>query len=74
VAAVCLLPVLSWAWYLPGMAPINFNVDQPVELKVNSLDSVKTQLPYEYYHIPFCPVEGNPVQTAEVYTTAIFAV
>jgi hypothetical protein len=54
------------AWYLPGMAPINFKTGQPVELKVNSLDSVKTQMPFEYYHIPFCKPEGEPVQSPEV--------
>merc|ERR1719191_2350527 len=26
----------------------------PVELKVNKLTSVKTQLPYSYYTLPFC--------------------
>ena len=28
-----------------------------VNIKVNKLSSVKTQLPYEYYHLPFCKPE-----------------
>ena len=28
-----------------------------MNIKVNKLSSVKTQLPYEYYHLPFCKPE-----------------
>jgi len=41
--------------YLPGVAPIDYNVGDVVELKVNKLTSVKTQLPYHFYDkVPFC--------------------
>ncbi len=31
----------------------------PVQLKVNKLVSLKTQLPFPYYHLPYCvPPEG----------------
>jgi len=41
--------------YLPGVAPVDYNKDDVVELKVNKLTSVKTQLPYNFYDkVPFC--------------------
>ena len=42
------------AWYLPGVAPHDFLKGDKVELHVNKLTSVKTQLPFEYYHLPYC--------------------
>jgi transmembrane 9 superfamily protein 2/4 len=42
------------AFYLPGVAPVNFDPGEKVELKVNKLTSVHTQLPYKYYSLPFC--------------------
>lgn len=54
------------AFYLPGVAPIDYEVNAPVELKVNSLDSIHTVLPMEYYGIGvFCEPEGKPVLSAE---------
>jgi len=41
--------------YLPGVAPVDYNEGDVVELKVNKLTSVKTQLPYGFYDkLPFC--------------------
>merc|ERR1719388_673179 len=42
------------AFYLPGVAPIEYQEHAKVDLKVNKLTSVKTQLPYRYYFLPFC--------------------
>jgi len=42
------------ALYLPGVAPIEYGEGDKVELKVNKLTSVKTQLPYRYYELPYC--------------------
>lgn len=42
------------AFYLPGVAPRNYEEGEPVQLKVVKLDSVKTQLDYDYYSLPFC--------------------
>ena len=48
------------AFYLPGVAPRNFAQGEKVDLKVNSLTSTRTHLPYDYYsHGEFCkPVDG----------------
>ncbi|KAL1523795.1 hypothetical protein AB1Y20_018718 [Prymnesium parvum] len=42
------------AFYLPGVAPHEYANHEPVEIKVNKLSSTKTQLPYDYYSLPFC--------------------
>jgi len=42
------------AFYLPGVAPTEYHEGSPVEVKVNKLTSVKTQLPYRYYVLPYC--------------------
>ena len=54
VLAVLLTCVVDAAHYLPGVAPREFAVGEPVELLVNKLTSTKTMLPYEYYDLPFC--------------------
>ena len=41
-------------FYLPGVAPKDYATGDRVALKVNSLTSVETHLPYEYYKLPFC--------------------
>lgn len=41
--------------YIPGIAPVEYLDGEEVELKVNKLTSVHTQLPYKYYDkLPFC--------------------
>ncbi|PWS22724.1 hypothetical protein DKP78_16875, partial [Enterococcus faecium] len=41
-------------FYLPGVAPTDFGKGDSLPVKVNKLTSVKTQLPYAYYSLPFC--------------------
>eukprot|EP00967_Tisochrysis_lutea_P054019 scaffold67376_cov31-Tisochrysis_lutea.AAC.4 len=41
-------------FYLPGVAPHEYQDNERVEIKVNKLSSTKTQLPYDYYSLPFC--------------------
>ena len=38
----------------PSVAPKEYNDGDKVDLKVNSLTSIKTHLPYDYYGLPFC--------------------
>jgi transmembrane 9 superfamily protein 2/4 len=45
---------LSHAFYLPGVAPADFQKRDPLLVKVNKLTSIKTQLPYSYYSLPYC--------------------
>nr|XP_023659902.1 transmembrane 9 superfamily member 4-like isoform X1 [Paramormyrops kingsleyae] len=44
-------------FYVPGVAPINYQKYSLVEIKAVKLTSSHTQLPYEYYSLPFCQPE-----------------
>lgn len=62
-----LLGLSAWladAFYLPGVAPQDFKKKDVMFLKVNKLSSIKNQLPYEYYSLPYCRPE-KIVQSAE---------
>uniref|UniRef100_A0A3Q2WTQ4 Transmembrane 9 superfamily member n=1 Tax=Haplochromis burtoni TaxID=8153 RepID=A0A3Q2WTQ4_HAPBU len=48
-----LLP-MSRSFYVPGVAPRNFHDGDVVDIKAVKLTSSRTQLPYEYYSLPFC--------------------
>nr|TKR97266.1 hypothetical protein D5086_0000214890 [Populus alba] len=50
-----LLAYQSRSFYLPGVAPQDFVTGVELKLKVNKLTSTKTQLPYSYYSLPYCP-------------------
>ncbi|KAI6078711.1 Transmembrane 9 superfamily member 2 [Aix galericulata] len=60
-------PPLAAAFYLPGLAPVNFceadretaECKSGIELFVNRLDSVESVLPYEYTAFDFCQAEGK---------------
>jgi len=45
------------AFYLPGVSPHEYADGERVEIKVNKLSSTKTQMPYDYYSLPFCKPE-----------------
>lgn len=56
-------------FYLPGVAPQEYATGAKVELKVNKLTSTKTQLPYEYYRLPYCTpasIENVAINLGEV--------
>eukprot|EP00403_Amphidinium_massartii_P020157 CAMPEP_0178417190 /NCGR_PEP_ID=MMETSP0689_2-20121128/24447_1 /TAXON_ID=160604 /ORGANISM="Amphidinium massartii, Strain CS-259" /LENGTH=496 /DNA_ID=CAMNT_0020038549 /DNA_START=3 /DNA_END=1490 /DNA_ORIENTATION=+ len=56
------VPCLVRGFYLPGVAPKDYTKGEEVELKVNKLTSVKTQLPFDYYALPYCkPNKIQPV-------------
>ena len=47
------------AFYLPGVAPHSYTEGEEVDLKVNKLSSIHTQLPFDYYSLKFCKPEGG---------------
>lgn len=55
------LPLLSvcTGFYVPGVAPKEFQKDAIVEVKAVKMTSIKTQLPYEYYSLKFCEPKGE---------------
>ncbi|CAF1194796.1 unnamed protein product [Didymodactylos carnosus] len=46
------LHVPTTCFYIPGVAPIDFEQHDPVEVKAVKMTSTKTQLPYDYYDLP----------------------
>ncbi|KAK4483660.1 hypothetical protein RD792_010861 [Penstemon davidsonii] len=63
ISSMCLLLLLievspAIGFYLPGVAPRDFQTGESLEVKVNKLSSTKTQLPYDYYFLSYCkPLE-----------------
>lgn len=53
------------AFYLPGSYPHNHNPNSFLFVKVNSLTSIDTELPYSYYSLPFCEPQGGIKDSAE---------
>lgn len=54
------------AFYVPGVAPVEFEKGQRIEIKAVKLTSSRTQLPYEYYSLQFClPKNGTVVYKSE---------
>ncbi|KZV14460.1 hypothetical protein F511_43074 [Dorcoceras hygrometricum] len=46
-------------FYLPGSYPHNYGIGDFLNVKVNSLTSIETEMPFRYYSLPFCtPKEG----------------
>ncbi|KAF5400707.1 Transmembrane 9 superfamily member [Paragonimus heterotremus] len=43
------------AWHVPGVTPNEFKVGDPLEVRAVKLISSKTQLPFRYYDLDFCP-------------------
>lgn len=56
LSLLCLLVCAHAAsgFYLPGVAPRDYQKGDAIGVKVVKLDSIKTQLPYDYYSLPFC--------------------
>jgi transmembrane 9 superfamily protein 2/4 len=50
---LCSSFVSVFSLYLPGVVPQTYKAGDEVEVKLNKLDSVKTQLSYSYYSLPF---------------------
>eukprot|EP01018_Ginkgo_biloba_P000822 Gb_23530 [translate_table: standard] len=53
LALLCSISTAS-CFYLPGVAPQDFNRGDKLQVKVNKLSSTKTQLPYDYYSLKYC--------------------
>lgn len=56
---------LSTAFYIPGVQPRDFARDEAVDLKVNALTSTHTQVPRDYYRLPFCQPADGPEMVSE---------
>jgi len=54
---LCLSHLFFCQAYLPGVAPRGYERNEAIPLKVNSLTSSHTQMPYKYYSLAFCVPE-----------------
>ncbi|CAM8945928.1 unnamed protein product [Rhodiola kirilowii] len=56
---MCFIIQMTQCYYLPGSYPHNYVVGSQLSVKVNSLTSIDTEIPFSYYSLPFCnPPEG----------------
>jgi transmembrane 9 superfamily protein 2/4 len=53
------------AFYVPGVRPYSFAEGEEVKLKVNALTSTHTQIPRDFYRLPFCQPAGGPKMASE---------
>ncbi|XP_047321434.1 transmembrane 9 superfamily member 11-like [Impatiens glandulifera] len=59
VLFACFTSCICNGFYLPGSYPHKYAIGDALSVKVNSLTSIDTELPYSYYSLPFCkPPEG----------------
>ncbi|XP_062078276.1 transmembrane 9 superfamily member 11 [Humulus lupulus] len=59
VLVICLIFNLGHGFYLPGSYPHKYVDGDFLNVKVNSLTSIDTEMPFSYYSLPFCkPPEG----------------
>ncbi|KAE8729538.1 Transmembrane 9 superfamily member 12 [Hibiscus syriacus] len=59
VLTIFLIFQYGYGFYLPGSYPHKYVVGDPLSVKVNSLTSIDTEMPFSYYSLPFCkPPEG----------------
>ncbi|XWS17034.1 hypothetical protein CRYUN_Cryun33cG0032900 [Craigia yunnanensis] len=59
VLTICLIFQSGYGFYLPGSYPHKYVVGDYLSVKVNSLTSIDTEMPFSYYSLPFCkPTEG----------------
>merc|ERR1719412_2485270 len=59
LASVAILVECATGFYVPGVAPQDFRKGDPIEVRAIKMTSSHTQLPYEYYSLPFCPPKGG---------------
>lgn len=52
-------------FYVPGVAPVEFKKGQKIDVKAVKMTSIHTQLPYEYYSLPFCRPKKEIVYKSE---------
>ncbi|GMI89183.1 hypothetical protein like AT5G35160 [Hibiscus trionum] len=65
VLAMCLIFQSGYGFYLPGSYPHKYIVGDPLSVKVNSLTSIDTEMPFSYYSLPFCRPQGGVKDSAE---------
>ena len=53
------------AFYVPGVKSETFKKGDEVQMKVNAVTSIHTQIPKPYYRLPFCKPEDGIKMASE---------
>ena len=53
---------ISIAFYVPGVAPQDFSEGDRIDVRAIKMTSSHTQLPYEYYSVPFCKPSSGQIE------------
>ena len=64
LAALC-SRTANAVFYVPGVKPLELTMGESVPLKVNAMTSIHTQIPKDYYRLPFCKPSGGPQMASE---------
>mmetsp|Transcript_23239 Transcript_23239/g.38510 ORF Transcript_23239/g.38510 Transcript_23239/m.38510 type:complete len:651 (+) Transcript_23239:40-1992(+) len=64
-ALLLLLCQTTSGFYIPGVQPETFQRGDEVPMKVNSMTSIHTQVPKDYYRLPFCRPSDGPKMASE---------
>ncbi|XP_040996804.1 transmembrane 9 superfamily member 11-like isoform X2 [Juglans microcarpa x Juglans regia] len=65
VLTICWVFQSGYGFYLPGSYPHKYGVGDDLWVKVNSLTSIDTEMPFSYYSLPFCTPDGGIKDSAE---------
>lgn len=65
VVVLCSLLPTPRGFYVPGVAPVEFQRFSPVEVKAVKMTSSQTQLPYEYYSLQLCRPRNGTIYKSE---------
>ncbi|KAL9230600.1 hypothetical protein vseg_005933 [Gypsophila vaccaria] len=65
VVVICVVIDFGNGFYLPGSYPHKYKIGDTLSVKVNSLTSIDTEIPYKYYSLPFCKPEEGVKDSAE---------
>ena len=67
MGAACLVmtPFTAGTFYMAGVKTKDFKEGEEVDLKVNAVTSIHTQIPTPYYRLPFCEPEDGPKMASE---------
>jgi len=65
IIGASVFPHGTQAFYMPGVLPQNYKIGDEIPLKVNAMTSIHTQLPKDYYRLPFCKPADGPEMASE---------
>ncbi|CAN6479584.1 unnamed protein product [Victoria cruziana] len=64
-SVLLLVSNLCNGFYLPGSYMHTYSIGEEIFVKVNSLTSIETELPFSYYSLPYCQPQNGIKKSAE---------